>query len=163
QLPDFARALGVPRPPAFKDFARELKGLMPKRRAEIWRNGKRVETYTVYRVPREPLAWAANAAVSKPNGAPGPYETDAAGGAIRSAAAKFPTIASEPVSPENANQVLDEARRHLPGATVEDVEQAFVEISSALRERTGDVPIEEILAGAIDVVRRKHAYAMHGT
>jgi hypothetical protein len=167
QLPDFAGALGAPRPPAFKDFARELKGSMPKRRPEIWRNGKRVETYTVYRVPEpEHLAGMAGAAASEPNGMAGPYVTDAAGVTIFSVAAKFPPIASKLISAQNATQVLHEARRHLPDATVEDVEEALVQISDALRERTGGVSIEEIFAGAVDAVRRsapavfwgQHAY-----
>jgi len=50
ELSHFCRALGATRPPAFKDFARELGRLVPKERHESWRNGKRVRTYTAYHI-----------------------------------------------------------------------------------------------------------------
>jgi len=38
--------LGVACPPAFKDFAKELGRLVPKKRHEIWHRGKRVAKWT---------------------------------------------------------------------------------------------------------------------
>jgi hypothetical protein len=48
--PVFCQSLGVLWPPPFKDFAKELKLLMPWKRKDVRFNGKRV-TFTRYRVP----------------------------------------------------------------------------------------------------------------
>jgi hypothetical protein len=46
--PVFCRSLGMAAPPPYKDFATELAPLMPRRRKEVWRDGKRVGTQTGY-------------------------------------------------------------------------------------------------------------------
>ena len=45
----FCKAGGLAKAPPFKDFARELKRIMPKGRPESWRDGRRraITTYTV--------------------------------------------------------------------------------------------------------------------
>ena len=48
--PLFCRSRGVLSPPPFKDFAKALGQLMPRRRVETWRRGKR-QTHTVYSMP----------------------------------------------------------------------------------------------------------------
>jgi hypothetical protein len=48
---DFCEAEGVTRPPPFKDFARELARLMPRKRMEDWHDGQRLGTATYYFVP----------------------------------------------------------------------------------------------------------------
>ena len=55
--PLFCKVQRVILPPPYKDFARELALLMPRKRTEKWRGGKRVDAFTVYLVP--PLAEAA--------------------------------------------------------------------------------------------------------
>jgi hypothetical protein len=40
---------GLAKAPPFKDFARELKRIMPKGRPETWRDGRR-RTFTTYKV-----------------------------------------------------------------------------------------------------------------
>lgn len=49
QYPIFCQAGGLAKAPPFKDFARELKRIMPKGRPETWRDGRRraITTYTV--------------------------------------------------------------------------------------------------------------------
>ena len=49
RYPIFCKAQGLSKPPPFKDFARELKRVMPKKRPETWVDGRRraVTTYTV--------------------------------------------------------------------------------------------------------------------
>jgi len=57
--PDLCKALGVEEPPPYKDFAAQLAGdpdksllpLLPRRRKENWRQGKRVDVGTFYYVP----------------------------------------------------------------------------------------------------------------
>ena len=51
RYPLFCDSLALSWAPPFKDFAKELALLMPKKRHEIWRDGKRVETYTSYLIP----------------------------------------------------------------------------------------------------------------
>jgi hypothetical protein len=62
--PLFCRSLGVSRPPPYKDFARELARLTPRKRIEVWRSGKRVDTLTVYVVP-DPDAAVVELAIKK--------------------------------------------------------------------------------------------------
>jgi len=38
-------------PPAYKDFAKKLAQLMPRKRRETWREGRRVDTGTWYTIP----------------------------------------------------------------------------------------------------------------
>jgi hypothetical protein len=49
QYPIFCKAGGLAKAPPFKDFARELKRIMPKGRRETWRGGRRraITTYTI--------------------------------------------------------------------------------------------------------------------
>jgi hypothetical protein len=54
RYPLFYRSLGVTWAPPYKDFAKELAQLMPRKRHEARRNGKRVETFTSYLIPRCP-------------------------------------------------------------------------------------------------------------
>jgi len=50
--PLFCLSLGIdPQPTPYKDFARELAHLMPRKRREEWHAGKRVGTSTFYAVP----------------------------------------------------------------------------------------------------------------
>jgi hypothetical protein len=50
--PLFCLSLGIAwQPTPYKDFARELAHLMPRKRREEWHAGKRVGTSTFYRVP----------------------------------------------------------------------------------------------------------------
>jgi hypothetical protein len=66
------KALHVEWPPPYKDFARELAGdpgkgrpaLMPRKRGENWREGKRVGTATWYLVP-DPAATVVDLAAAK--------------------------------------------------------------------------------------------------
>jgi hypothetical protein len=51
RYPLFCESLGVPWPPPYKDFAKELATLMPRRRRETWSDGERVDTRTIYRIP----------------------------------------------------------------------------------------------------------------
>jgi hypothetical protein len=51
RYPLFCQSLGVPWPPPYKDFAKELSDLMPRKRYETWRDGARVHTCTSYRIP----------------------------------------------------------------------------------------------------------------
>jgi hypothetical protein len=48
--PLFCRSRGVMSAPPFKDFAKALGQLMPKKRVETWRRGRR-QTHTVYSMP----------------------------------------------------------------------------------------------------------------
>jgi hypothetical protein len=48
--PLFCRAHGAIWPPPFKDFAKALGQLMPRKRVERWRRGRR-QTHTVYAMP----------------------------------------------------------------------------------------------------------------
>lgn len=50
--PVFIRALNV-EPVPYKDFARELAKVMPRKRLERWRGGKRLDTHRYYEV-RDP-------------------------------------------------------------------------------------------------------------
>ena len=43
----FCRSFGLSDPPPYKDFARELGLLIPRKRSERWTNGKR-ESHTIY-------------------------------------------------------------------------------------------------------------------
>ena len=49
RYPIFCKAQGLSKAPPFKDFARELKRVMPKHRPETWVDGRRraITTYTV--------------------------------------------------------------------------------------------------------------------
>jgi hypothetical protein len=49
QYPIFCKAGRLAKAPPFKDFARELKRIMPKGRPETWRDGRRraITTYTI--------------------------------------------------------------------------------------------------------------------
>jgi hypothetical protein len=50
--PLFCQSLGIDwQPTPYKDFARELAHLMPRKRREEWQAGKRVGTSTFYAVP----------------------------------------------------------------------------------------------------------------
>jgi hypothetical protein len=49
--PAFCRSLGLTWWPPFTEFASELKKLMPPKRCEVRRGGKRVGTVTAYLVP----------------------------------------------------------------------------------------------------------------
>ena len=51
RYPLFCEALGVPWPPPYKDFAKELAALMPRKRYETWRDGESIDTRTIYRIP----------------------------------------------------------------------------------------------------------------
>ena len=48
--PLFVRALNV-KPVAYKDFAKELAEVMPRKRLEQWTDGKRLWTHRYYLVP----------------------------------------------------------------------------------------------------------------
>jgi hypothetical protein len=47
----FWRSLRYTSAPPFKDFAKALSEVMPKKRLEVWRHGKRMETLTAYLIP----------------------------------------------------------------------------------------------------------------
>ena len=49
--PLFCQAEQVVFPPPYKDFAKQLAALMPRKRKEVWSQGSRKDNYTVYRVP----------------------------------------------------------------------------------------------------------------
>jgi hypothetical protein len=49
--PIFWRSLGYTQAPPYKDFAKALSEVMPKKRLETWRSGKRKGTLTVYLIP----------------------------------------------------------------------------------------------------------------
>ena len=51
RYPLFCQSLGVHWPPPYKDFAKELADLMPRKRYETWRDGARIDTCTSYRIP----------------------------------------------------------------------------------------------------------------
>jgi hypothetical protein len=53
---DAVRLDGWSWPPPYKDFANELAKLMPRRRREIWSQGQRNGTFTVYLVPNPEAA-----------------------------------------------------------------------------------------------------------
>jgi hypothetical protein len=55
RYPLFCASLGVCWPPPYKDFAKELAQLMPRKRIDVWRGGKRV-TYRVYVIPDPDVA-----------------------------------------------------------------------------------------------------------
>jgi hypothetical protein len=56
RYPLFCKSVGMHRgPPAYKDFAKKLAQLMPRKRYETWREGRRVETSTWYRI-QDPAA-----------------------------------------------------------------------------------------------------------
>ena len=38
-------------PPPYKDFAKQLALLIPRKRKEIWSKGKRIDTFTAYQIP----------------------------------------------------------------------------------------------------------------
>ena len=90
-----------------------------------------------------------------PSGAAGSCETDAVD------AKPTEAVAFDPVSGHEAEQVLLEAAGICPDATLADTAEALVQMRDAAR--MGDVPTKEILAAAVDALRRKHAYATHGT
>jgi hypothetical protein len=147
--------MGATRPPAFKDFARELGRLMPKKRHEIWRNGKRVKTCTVYHVPEpDALAGTTRATASTTNGAGASCKADVVDVNMVCEAATSP-VAFDPVSAREAEQVLLEARRCLPDATLADAAEALVQTRDAAR--MGEVPTKKVLAAAVDALRLKHS------
>jgi hypothetical protein len=52
RYPLFCKSLGIHwEPPAYKDFAKKLAELMPRKRRETWREGRRVDTGTWYTIP----------------------------------------------------------------------------------------------------------------
>jgi hypothetical protein len=51
-------------PPPYKDFANALKGVMPRKRKEEWKQGKRTGTATWYLVP-DPAAAVVDLAEAK--------------------------------------------------------------------------------------------------
>jgi hypothetical protein len=51
RYPIFCQSLGLRWWPPYRDFAKELPPLMPKKRQEDWRNGRRVGTFTAYLIP----------------------------------------------------------------------------------------------------------------
>ena len=65
---DFCEAEGVTWPPPYKDFARELARVMPRRRKEEWHEGERLRTATWYLVP-EPATEFAELAKERPKSA----------------------------------------------------------------------------------------------
>ena len=54
--PLFCQAEQVVFPPPYKDFAKQLATLMPRKRGEAWSGGKRMGTCTRYRVPDPDVA-----------------------------------------------------------------------------------------------------------
>jgi hypothetical protein len=46
----FCKAAGVARAPPYRVFAHELAQIMPRRRREIWRGGRRLATHTAYQI-----------------------------------------------------------------------------------------------------------------
>jgi hypothetical protein len=52
RYPLFCKSVGIHwEPPAYKDFAKKLAQLMPRKRRETWREGRRVDTGTWYTIP----------------------------------------------------------------------------------------------------------------
>jgi len=70
-------------------------------------------------------------------------------------------IGQDCISAHEANQVLGEVRKYLPDATLEDAAEALVQTRKA--GSMCEVPTKEILAAAVDTLRRKRAYATQGT